>query len=525
MKNFSSPLRDLIVSDTTDSIKNSLGRVKGKYIPNSCLILINSKFQDYLKKFDSFNLKKPQEILFNNQNEIGQSMIHEFMHCFHAMTSPLGIMDIICSGKQNYWLMEFLQTIDEYNDLPFEKYKNDRVLDRIYSKEFNSWLSYQKFLNCFKGVIRNKYVPRVKDYANSIHYVMCAYSDIYEKVSGRKANFKNMSYKLSEELVIMGEQLLVTSLFYFGSESRNSWRKQFSYNENYDCVFLTTHAILEGYAKLIEFYIDNLEQIDYCDAVDTENEIWKKLADYLSGIYSVTVTNVINDLHWILEERGIKEFIFTCFSAYEIALMTRFHPILLYESDAISLSEILIPRRYMKVVNFFSESKVSISDFIPESENVNQQIIQALDKICDEISFLRYSVCLEKTSAFYDSDVLGNDYYSILGKFYCDYKQKVDIFGVEIRRHPIHPIVFFNDVVIVPTALKDKVSQNNFLFFSIMDYVLSIYGYNIVSGEGLELTKKIIKFFSNIQNLNYDWNHIIQDTKLDFFAEMKNILN
>ncbi len=508
MKNIYSPFRDSITSENNASITNTLKRVKGKYIPNSCFILINANFHDYLTDINSSELKNHNEILFNTQNEISRSLIHEFMHCFHTMTSPLGAINIICSEKQNYWLIEYLQTIEEFDGSHFERYKDERILNYLYSKEFNSWLNYQKVLNCFKGVLRNKFLPKVKDYANPIHWAMCAFSDIYEGLSGQKANFQNLSYKLSEELVIKAEQSLVTSLFYFGNEKQKDWKKQFSYNKNYDCVFLTTHIILEGYAKIIEFYINNKEKIDNCDSIDTHSEIWEQLVKSLKGIYSVTVTNVLNDLHWILTERGIHEFIFTCFSAYEIALMTRFHPILLYESEDICLSEIFIPHRYMKVINFFSDKRLSISDFISESDDANQDIIKALDKICAEISFLKYSVCLERISDLYDSDILNSGYQSILGKFYCDYKKKVDVFGIEIRRHPIHPIVFFNDVVVVPEPLKNLITENNWLFFSIMDYVYSIYGYNLVLGDGLELTKKTIRFFSNIKNISLDWNYI-----------------
>lgn len=125
---------------------------------------------------------------------------------------------------------------------------------------------------------------------------------------------------------------------------------------------LPTRAIVEGYAEHTEFILFGRlvhDMHEYKINPTIENNFYKKIDEIgkerYGGIYSVVRGMLYDKLGWIQKQRGWFEFYDTCSAIFEIALMTRFHPILLFCDSGPRLDEIFIPFRFQKALNFFFE--------------------------------------------------------------------------------------------------------------------------------------------------------------------------
>ena len=516
---FKSQFDDYINTETLETITSRIDNKKGAFIPYCGIIVLDctlAQLKDEFKKKDAVFSDKPS----SDSELLHRTLYHETIHSYHLMGSSLGALLKISASYCSSALIDYFDKYPFPPDMSFKKYKEIRKYD-VNEDLVTLWKWTNLIINLFTSTNRSLYLPQIKDYSAAIYETMELYCSMYKEHTGKEINFDNFVQPLLKELVLSGDLYPFISLLAPAEkELINDWKKHYCFNSKINAVCLSEHAIIEGYAKLYElFTLDKHIFESNLKGVSSES-INLMLLNKLEGIYSVTITQMFEDLNWIIDERGTDEYINTCFSIYELSLMTRFHPYLLFENENISLSELLIPMRFAKLHDFFSENRFSISDFC--FSNSSSKMLDGLDRLCHRLGWLKYSDCLKSVYALHDRPLFKNPYYSQYSRYIIEKKLEGNLFGPNFRADPElkHPAIIFNDGMMYSMMYNSSNEENKNKFGQQLidathDLVYYIYGFEMFTQDNLDRTKHWLRKFASFDCI--DKKNFEQYVKSDLY--------
>ena len=192
--------------------------------------------------------------------------------------------------------------------------------------------------------------------------------------------------------------------------------------------------------------------------------------------------------------------------------MTSFTPNSIFSANIskIDLNEILIPYRFISVMNYFILNKCTIKDV----GNKDSSMSEKLDVICRSMGWQKYSSLLKELRSLYENRHLENDYLNQLGKDIVDMKLKKifpeDFEDLTISKNKMPAFILFKDKVSSPyhdTSDLENLVENTF------DSILSdILCREIFYGSNFDLSESLIK---NLQEYNGNINITIINTLIN----------
>ncbi|MCG8571071.1 MAG: hypothetical protein MJB14_13100 [Spirochaetes bacterium] len=233
----------------------------------------------------------------------------------------------------------------------------------------------------------------------------------------------------------------------------------------------------------------------------------------MKGVYGITFSLLYYQLNWLMET-DYKNFLYTGAAIFELSLMTKFHPVLLFKNNDFNPNEIFIPMRFKTLLFHFVKNKKSIMDYC----DPNQNLLEGLDKICDELGWIKYSECLHSLNDFYNYEPYSNFFECYLAKSIIKLKLNGDVIFDDTRLRKKIPIVeVFNDSIAYP----DKELFKKFPgipeekpYSSMERFIKGVFQTELMCGKDFQNT---IKFIVKYQNM------LIKSTEtIDNYLERNN---
>jgi len=203
--------------------------------------------------------------------------------------------------------------------------------------------------------------------------------------------------------------------------SNHSLNRIHSYNKNDNAIVLPTYIIIEGYANFCEHFIP----ISFNNNDNTGYFIEEYFRKYYgkekrkSGVYNAT-QQLLKLLYPIHEKKkATHTFGKTCLFIYELSLLTRLHPALLFSDNLPDITELFVPLRFARLMSFFYENEVVLEDF-----GGNKTDIGIMNEICDVLGWPSYFNTMHKLWSFVER-YRGDDrdpYFYDLGDILFEYK-------------------------------------------------------------------------------------------------------
>ena len=185
-------------------------------------------------------------------------------------------------------------------------------------------------------------------------------------------------------------------------------------------ICINTHSILEDYTKLCVYFIElgffkifNNSSVSSRRRIPLCDNFLTNIIDVLDDLNKETSFTILRQkLGWIITQKSYADFFYTCMAIYDLSLMTRFHPLLLFRKQELTIDELIIPFRFNRLIKFFNDNNSTIYDYCdPFTEQW-----KGFDKICRELKWFSFSECMESIYDLYDLSSYRDTYYGILSR-------------------------------------------------------------------------------------------------------------
>jgi hypothetical protein len=466
---------------------------KGYFIPSCAAILLNLKrhfLKEELINFDKILKNRKQHPLWYS------TLLHEIIHCYQILGSSVGTIEFFAFQMQKEILAEFIKEIGASKSSA-DHFMNNRVFYQN-CREIYDLRPWQEIRVLFRKNSYREYLPRVKDFINCFYEVRNYFAAVHEKETG---------VKVFDDLKLYKEQIEVANWFIDsvgpaitnGPEALRIASKNHCFNWNECLLFIPSYAIIEGYARLHESIHIGLRLKNNHSRESFADDIFKNYVNKkYEGIYGALFHLFCEHLTWLFNEKNIEDFNLTMLSIYELSLMTMLHPRLLFLKKNMSLGEILLPLRFQRLFCFFVENKISFLTFYSKGATLTD----VLDKICEEMSWPKYSYCLKLIYELYDSSTYKDFYFSMLAKKII--KQKMDgdpLLNVFLNK-PFMPVpVFFNDSILKPNLFEtNEISPEEIFDIVLHDLIEDAFFQELVFGDNFKNTVELLRRMSIINN-------------------------
>ena len=449
--NQSLPFKVYVARQSVEQISTFQSSDKGYYIPSYPLMILNFSFSDYKREFKgilesgdlSRNKLKDFPLYFS-------TVIHEIIHCYHIAGTTVGSLYYLSSWFQSLALEEFINDVEK-NPNNYEVFKKFRY-GFIQSVEYlHDWELWQNIKCLFgAGYDSKHFLPTIKDFTSSIAFSLENFFAIYKHHANKDIDFHDCISEILAGLIWQADDCidyLVRPTDLVDSQNVFKRRNYFLHPVTLK-LFTPTRSIIEGYARLCE--LDNIALTwARCRPIENifngigKSEYLEIVKRKTQGIYGATVAILMK----LLDHCDWEPFQKTALSIYELSLMTRFHPMLLFEGKKPALEELLVPFRFRALINYFVENKSSINDFCNPDEN----LIDGLDQVCDELGWMKYSDSLQKLLEFYRLEPWSERYEGFISRYIIQKKLNGDIFISDIYKAGTPPIIMmFDDTILYP---------------------------------------------------------------------------
>jgi len=329
------------------------------------------------------------------------ALAHENLHCYHILGSTLGSIYALSS--------EF--RFDAVNDLLTS---DSPDLELIYRK-----MSFANELFClYYNTRNNEYLPKIKNFEETLIQVIKVLQDLYEDLYGKDDSILAHIVPLIDEIKKYSEEypdVLFPQDFF--SDDVTLLGKIHAFAPAANAFVLPTNSIIEGYAEFAESFFEFhfssepilKKTLKYYDKIKSG----KKYSSH--GVYKAS-NQLLNLLLGGIEKRRSTKVeptdIYTYQAIYEISLMTRLHPALLFDKELPppKLEEIFIPKRFAILFMTFAENNYTINDFCDPFRN----FLSGLDAICELLGWPSYSSSLSKLKKYYSHKAFEESYFSNL---------------------------------------------------------------------------------------------------------------
>ena len=320
------------------------------------------------------------------------SLAHEHLHCYNILGSSLA----------SIYAFSSLFRFDAVNEL-LTSGNPDLEL-------FNRKVGLANELFClFYDTRNNEYLPRIKDFEETLIRYIKFVQDWHEDLYGKDDSSQEHIVPLVEEIRSCSEEFpdLLFPLDSFPQRIANSIEKILAFDPAKNAFVLPTISLVEGYAQFAENFFDfhfshkkRLKKtLQYYEKLKSRR-IYRSVETYKAS------NQLLNLLLAVIEKKRGSESeatdIYTFQAIYEISLMSRLHPALLFDKELPppKLEEIFIPKRFTKLFIAFAENECTISDFC----NPFRNFLSGLDEICELVGWPPYSKTLTILEGYYKSD-------------------------------------------------------------------------------------------------------------------------
>jgi len=366
-----------------ESIEGLTDITNGAYFPYTGIIKIDCKFVEHFEELQNHYYKlSSKEIVEASKNKtnptIPDTFLHEQRHSLHTAGSTLGSIFYLASNFQ-------LQIMDQIKPLLLK----EKPLGKIRQEYGSKFRKIQKIMELFYKTNKENTSNKIKKYIPSIVWMSKKFREMYLNWGGKKLD-SDILLKNLENILNAGAD----RTFHI-----NTAQVMESYTK------LCIDFVEKGFGKIFKnLIIEDHRLIDNPEATFLSNEF---LANSIKNHDESPLEILEKELGWIIKKRGYKTFFFTCMAVYELSLMTRFHPLLLFEKSEITLEEMFVPLRFYRLINFFNESKTTIFDYC---DAYTEQWV-GFNKICEKLGWMTFSKCLLSIYYMYSSEPYLKTYY------------------------------------------------------------------------------------------------------------------
>lgn len=352
------------------------------------------------------------------------SLYHELLHAFHIHSSSLGFVYSWISTSKYKSAKVFSEElrkagIDHANlqdKLEILKRKNDT---------FKNWKNFEEFKRVNFCSTKNGVVPRISTVIPAFNIYLLSTGILNEHYEVRVKDYSDYYTALCRQLCHFSdtpvEAIFDPSTDFEGTDIKRDIPQ--AYLPSHDLIRLSVYDIIEGYARMVEkfFYFEKL--------------VW-------SGVAKEEAKNVVESFY---QERGIPEDytaitiiekylgdkfcsqpyeqqLVTISAIFDVSIMTRSHPVLIYSDNKVDYKDFFIPLRFKKILNFMKKTSTTLLDYYALEKIDNSSILQtshymnALDSICAQAGFLSYTESIKTLIAFYSHEHFKKEHTAIYSK-------------------------------------------------------------------------------------------------------------
>ena len=468
---------------------------KAFFFPSPPSIILNFNSSEYDNEFEKKSQYERARKFDQGYSPNFSTIFHEYCHCYNILGTSLGSLLFFISTFQRELISKHLKSENSKFGYNTEKdLSKKNKFHKIHSKTINHLEAWLRLKVLTGNDFDYRFHPFVKDYFALIDWVINSFFNIYKNLFGHFINFHKQTDRLYRDLVKHADHF-IDARFSCDEDKFIEIPTRSSIAEGF---LVPTMTIIEGYAKWCE--IGNLRNMA-AYAYDDPNPllIKDKLEDienkkFRDSTYAFVMNMPAQILDWIDDFDDFKD---TCSAIFELSLMTRLHPLLLFEGPPPKLEELLIPFRFRRLMIFFSENKVSLKSLCKNQYDR----IEGLDIICKELGWLEYSSALKILLKMYQTSILNERYDSNLASFIIKKKLKGDVFLYHhIDALEIPCVLIFQDILEVSGHLDFQLAYTQYggdicesfpVFIS--DIITEVFSREFMVGNGFDKTIFMIK--------------------------------
>jgi len=467
--------------------------------------------------------RKEGMFLVDRTNMFFSSLYHEVFHCYSILGSSLGFLYNFTSSLQKSIIEKILKSVDNLS--LYDTHSPD------IESSLEAWYLIQELDTLFHGTMDSLHISQLKDFSVALHNFVdiTKLHNVYSKrlLSDYDVNTREVEFQLLEEILLYGK-IFPDALIIDQNSLLPDTPDAPYYNPKLNCYVIPTNQIIDGYANHLETLILMYNMLPlFQNKRDLEKALSSLTEERWSDDYKSADRFLEHYLRFTNATKSADEFHATCLCIYELSLMTRLHPYLLYRNEKLSIDEILVPRRFSSLVTYFSKNMVSISDFCDPSKDV----MKGLDRICSELNWVKYSDCLKEILALYDTDQFKGNYFAWLSKYIINKKLNGEIFPGDYNYLAFEfPIpLFFDDNVQWHSfdLLEENGFSKRYLYWKIIDSVIKqVLGKEIVCGNSIDHTKHYLRKLASIPAIGpKEINKYLERNGLDRFLTLDETLS
>jgi len=497
---------------------------KGHFLPSSGVVLINLAYTKY--DYEEFQLSRgANNSLLFDEPIWWSTFFHEWIHCYNILGSSLGALYNYAYWMQNTAIVSSLNAFKKTDNLDLNEIRDYKERYMRQFPKLRLWELCQGLCCLFGNGYDRLFSPKVKDYGFILYTFANNFFEEEKENSISYDQFNTIVDKLCRDIVSYGDKYV--DLFLEGQINDSEFdffQKDNGFNSKEKAFILPARAILESYARLCEKVglEKGLGEIRVVSGKYSEiDKLFNKVYhEKFTGIYFDALRYLEVKLNWILEEYGKEQFHNTCFAIFELSLMTRLHPNLLFKTNKISLEEILIQWRFKRLVDHFRESKSEVLKFFI----YKKPIIIKLDEICRDLDWICYSDCLKAIADYYDSTT----YYGSLTKHIVSKKLKGEVFLTNMIDGMKLPILtILDEACIYPTENyfgKAVFDDDNFFKNVVNTIIDDFFCGEFFCNNDFEATKySINKFLSHPKLSKKHFLNYFKTRNYNLYLDIENI--
>lgn len=519
---YSLPFESFIKRNVLSTFQGFEDQGRAIFFPPSPSVWFNASVTNFEHEGELLvRQRKEGKFLVDSTNMFFSSLYHEVFHCYSILGSSLGFLYHYTSYLQKLLTENILKSVDNLS------------LYDIYNPDIQNylevWYLAQELDTLFHSTMDSLHISQLKDFSVSLYNFLVAtkfHHDIRISLDC-DVNIREVEFQLFNEILLYGKSF-PDALKIDPNSPLPDMPDAPYYNPNLNCYVMPTNQIIDGYANHIETLVLMYDMLPlFQDKKDLRKVLSSLTEERWGDDYKSANKFLAHYLCLINATKSADEVNATCLCIYELSLMTRLHPYLLYKNEELNIDEILVPRRYSTLVTYFSKNMTSISDFCDPSKD----LMKGLDRICSELNWLKYSDCLKEIYALYDTNLFKGDYFAWLSRYIINKKLNGEIFPGNYNYLAFEfPIpLFFDDNV--QWHRFDLLEQSGFskqyLYWEIIDSVIKhVLGKEMVCGNSIDHTKHYLRKLAIIPAIGpKEINKYLKNNGLDRFLNLDEILS